>query len=119
MTIPITSFNCGSSQISKDFHKTLKSDTYSQLDINFISLEDNSLLNNSIVTGIVDITLAGATTRYSIQFVLKSNCGTILLSGTQPVNFSDFRLKAPQKFKGLIRVREILKVEFQLVLKAI
>jgi hypothetical protein len=119
MTIPIRSFNCGASQISKDFHKTLKSDTYPQLDINFISLEDNALHNNSVVNGIVDITLAGVTTRYSIGFALFSNNGTILLSGTQPVNFSDFNLEAPRKFKGLIRVREILNVEFHLVLKAV
>lgn len=119
MTIPIISFNCGAQQISRDFHETLKSDTYPQLDINFISLEDNALRNNSTVKGIVDITLAGVTTRYSIQFALISNRGTILLAGTQPVNFSDFKLKAPQKFKGLIRVREVLKVEFHLVLKAV
>jgi hypothetical protein len=119
MTVPITSFNCGGSQISRNFHKTLKSDAYPQLDINFISLENNSLHNNSLVSGIVDITLAGTTTRYDIQFVLKSTCGTIFLSGTQPVNFSDFKLKAPQKFKGLVRVHEILNVEFHLVIKAV
>lgn len=119
MTIPITSFNCGASQISKDFHKTLKSDTHPHLDISFISLEDNSLKNNSVVTGIVDITLAGATTRYNIQFALKSKCGTIFLSGTQSVKFSDFKLEAPKKFKGLIRVHEMLNVEFHLVLKAV
>ena len=119
MTIPISSFNCGAQQISKDFHKTLRSDRYPQLDINFISLESSALRNNSVVKGIVDITLAGATTRYSIQFDLNSDNGTILLSGTQPVNFSDFRLEAPRKFKGLIRVQEILNVEFYLVLKAV
>src|SRR5688572_18332120 len=32
MTIPIESFNCGAKQISKDFHKTLKSDKYPQLE---------------------------------------------------------------------------------------
>jgi hypothetical protein len=119
MTIPIGSFNCGARQISKDFHKTLKSDKYPKLEINFISLENNAFHNNSVVKGIVDITLAGATTRYCIQFALKSRDGTTLLSGTQTVNFSDFKLEAPQKFKGLIRVQEILTVEFHLVLKAV
>jgi hypothetical protein len=119
MSIPIRNFNCGARQISRDFHKTLRSDKYPQLEINFISLENNALHNNSVVKGIVDITLAGATTRYSIQFALKSRDGTTLLSGTQAVNFSDFKLEAPRKFKGLIRVQEILNVEFHLVLKAV
>jgi hypothetical protein len=119
MTIPIRSFNCGAQQISRDFQKALNSNKYPELDINFISLEDNALRDNSIVTGIVDITLAGVTTRYPIKFAFNSKNGIILLSGTQPVNFSDFKLKAPQKFKGLIRVEELLKVEFHLVLKAV
>jgi polyisoprenoid-binding protein YceI len=118
MTVPITSFNCGTQQISRDFQKALNSDKYPQIDINFISL-DNGLTNNTEVKGVVDITLAGVTTRYSIQFGLNCTNGTILLSGTQPVNFSDFNLKAPQKFRGLIRVEEILKVEFHLVLKPV
>jgi hypothetical protein len=119
MTIPITSFSCGTRQISKDFHETLKSDKYPHLEINFISLGNNALDNNSVVKGIVDITLAGATTRYCIRFALNSKNETIFLSGMQPVKFSDFNLKAPQKFKGLIRVQEILNVEFHLVLKAV
>jgi hypothetical protein len=119
MTIPIISFNCGAQQISRDFHKTLKSDRYPQLDINFISLENNALHDGSAVKGILDITLAGVTTRYEIKFALSSKEEMILLSGTQPVNFSDFKLEAPQKFQGLILVREILNVEFHLVLKAI
>lgn len=119
MTIPIRNFNCGAPQISKDFHKTLKSEQYPQLEINFISLQNNALDHVSVVNGIVDITLAGATTRYCIRFALDASNETILLSGTQRVNFSDFKLQAPQKFKGLIRVHEVLNVEFHLVLKAV
>jgi hypothetical protein len=119
MTIPITSFDCGSGQISKDFHKTLKSDTYPELDINFISLDNTSLTKNSIVRGVIDITLAGITTRYYIKFGVTLKNGTLLLGGYHPVNFADFRLKAPEKLKGLIRVREVLNVEFNLVLNAI
>jgi hypothetical protein len=92
MTVPIRNFNCGATQISKDFHKTLKADTYPQLDINFISLDKHPLDNNSAVTGIVDITLAGVTTRYSIRFILNALQETILLSGSQSVKFADITL---------------------------
>jgi hypothetical protein len=119
MTIPIRSFNCGAAQISKDFHKTLKSDTYPHLDINFISLENSSRQNKSLVNGIVDITLAGVTTRYCIKFALRAEKGNVLLSGTRTVNFAALRVEAPQKFSGLVRVRQVLNVEFHLVLKAV
>src|SRR5690606_18916028 len=39
MTIPIRNFDCGAKQISNDFRKTLKSETYPKLHIGFKSLE--------------------------------------------------------------------------------
>ena len=120
MTIPVRSFDCGARQISKDFWKTLKSETYPQLDIQFRSLQNISVKDNTFIKGVIDITLAGVTTRYTVRYhvdVMKGS--TILLKGMHPVNFSDFKLEAPEKMRGLIRVKEVLNVEFNLVLKAV
>jgi hypothetical protein len=119
MIIPIHDFNCGAPQISRDFYKTLKSDTYPELEITFISLENACVKNNTRVNGVLDITLAGTTVRYSVRFTLNVNSGTMLLSGMQTMKFTDFKLKAPEKFKGLIRVQDGLSVDFHLVLKVI
>lgn len=118
MSIPIRSFDCGTKQISKDFHKTLKSETYPELHIKFRSLKDFTVSNNSSIQAVVDITLAGVTVRYTIYFcsTLK-NKNTRMLTGRHRVNFSDFNLKAPEKFHGLIKVKEALDVQFDLVLK--
>lgn len=119
MTIPIRSFDCGANPISKDFWETLKADTYPDMKINFISLE-TPYTNTGKVKGVVDITLAGVTSRYTICYdaVVNEN-GTVLLAGMHSVNFSDFQLQAPEKLNGLIRVKEGLKVYFNLVLKEI
>ena len=119
MTIPIRNFDCGSRQISQDFWTTLKSDTYPKLDIDFISLQTTTVKNGSFVKGIVDITLAGVTTRYNMGFSMCVKDGTVQLSGKHPVSFADFGLKAPEKLKGLIRVQDVLHVEFHLVLKSV
>lgn len=119
MSIPIRSFDCGPNQISRDFRKTLKSDSYPQLHIIFRSLQNLTMINNSCITGIVDIMLAGVTARYSIRYDVTLNKNIVFLNGTQSVNFSDFNLEAPEKLKGLIKVNEALKVEFNLVLKEI
>ena len=119
MTIPIRSFDCGAKQISKDFWKTLKSETFPQLKINFRSLQNLPVKNNKYVNGIVDITLAGVTAQYTIRYYVSRDKNVILLNGIQSVNFSDFKLEAPEKLKGLIKVNESLKVEFNLVLKEI
>lgn len=119
MTIPVANFNCGTTQISKDFLATLKSDRYPQLTIHFVSLQTTTLKNNSCVAGTVDITLAGETTRYNINFLIETDRGNITLSGNHPVSFGDFKLKAPTKLNGLIRVKEVLRVHLHLAMKAI
>lgn len=120
MTIPVRSFDCGTRQISKDFWRTLKSETYPELDINFRSLQNIAFKDNSYTYGVVDIKLAGVTARYKIRYrVSVKETNTILLNGLQKVNFSDFNLEAPRKMKGLIKVKEVLNVEFNLVLRKI
>lgn len=120
MTVPVRSFDCGAKPISKDFWKTLKSDTYPEMSINFISLQNLYFKDNSNIDGIVDITLAGVTTRYTIKYSVhvKDN-GSVLLRGRHTVNFSDFQLVAPEKLNGLIKVKEVLKVDFNLLLKEV
>jgi hypothetical protein len=120
MTIPVRSFDCGGRQISRDFWQTLKAETYPRLNINFRSLENLSNKDHNIVKGVVDITLAGTTARYTICYrVTRKDNVTVLLNGSRIVNFSDFNLEAPEKLNGLIKVNQSLNVEFNLVLKAI
>lgn len=120
MTVPIRNFDCGAKPISKDFRKTLKAETHPNLEINFVSFTTMYFKDKSTIKGVVDITLAGVTTRYTIcyQVTVKQN-GKVLLNGIQAVNFSHFHLAAPEKLKGLIKVKDGLKVEFNLVLKEV
>lgn len=120
MTLPIRSFDCGAKPISKDFWKTLRAETHPDLEINFISLQTPYFRDGKDIKGVVDIRLAGVTTRYTIEYHVKvRDDGSILLNGAHAVNFSDFQLEAPEKLKGLIRVKEVLNVEFNLVLKEV
>jgi hypothetical protein len=120
MTIPVRSFDCGARPISRDFWTTLKSETYPDMMINFISLDRADLRRCGDVKGVMDITLAGVTARYTVCYhsTIERN-GTILLTGSHSVNFSDFRLHAPEKMNGLIKVKEGLKVNFNLILKEV
>lgn len=120
MTIPIRSFDCGSQPISRDFRKALRAETYPNLEINFISLENDNFKDEGHTKGVVDITIAGTTTRYVVryQISLKPN-GNMHLKGVHTVKFSDFGLVAPEKLKGLIKVKEGLTVGFDLVLKEV
>jgi hypothetical protein len=120
MTIPVRNFDCGARAISKDFQATLKSDDYPTMSVAFISLQYVEHQGKGCAVGVMDITIAGVTTRYTVayQSSVTSN-GCLRLTGVHTVNFSDFRLSAPEKFRGLVKVREGLKVYFNLVLKEI
>jgi hypothetical protein len=119
MSIPIQHFDCGSRQISKDFRKTLKSDAFPYIDIRFISLGGNTVADKKALSGKMDIVIAGVTRRYAVRFKAESKNGQVVLSGGQSVSFADFNLKAPEKLRGMIRVKEVLQVEFYLVLKSV
>ena len=120
MIVPIRSFDCGAKPISKDFWNTLKSESHPNLEIRFISLESLHFKKNSYIKGIVDITLAGVTARYAVCYAvqIKDN-SAVLLKGAHSVNFADFGLEAPRKMRGLIKVKEALNVEFNLILREI
>lgn len=120
MTIPIRSFDCGTHPISRDFRATLKSDAYPTMTIAFISLEYVEPQGKGRAVGVMDITIAGATTRYTVAYhsALTKN-GCLRLTGVHTVTFSDFRLSAPEKLRGLVKVKEGLNVYFNLVLKEI
>jgi len=120
MRIAVNNFNCGNKQITKDFLQTLKSKEYPQIEISFLSFTNGSLTDKSTVDGIVDITLAGTTKRYTVSYFARvpSN-GVLLLTGKKAVDFSDFNLKPPSKLMGMVQVQESLEVEFNLMLKTI
>ncbi len=120
MVIPVVDFDCGGAQISKDFRKTLKSEQFPHLEIRFRSLKNTSLVNHSFIYGVADITLAGVTRCFTIGYRVELKDGdTILLHGTHRVHFSDFNLVAPQRLNGLIKVKDNLDVQFDLVLKKV
>ena len=120
MTIPIKNFDCGARAISKDFQATLKSDDYPTMSVAFISLQYVEHQGKGCAVGVMDITIAGVTTQYTVAYRsgVTSN-GRLRLTGVHTVNFSDFRLSAPEKFRGLVRVKEGLKVYFNLVFKEV
>lgn len=120
MIIPIKNFDCGNRQITKDFWATLKSEDYPELTIEFKSLQNVPTKSNTYINGKVEITLAGACSQYDVRYqAVHKGANTLHLQGAQSVNFSDFKLKAPQKVMGLVQVHECLDVEFNLVLKSI
>lgn len=115
-----TGFDCQHPIMTRDFKKTLNADEFPEIQIKFIDLSTNPILNDdSKLEGNVEITMAGMTKVYDINCeVTKDEKGNKYLKGSQLFTFSEFGLDRPKKFFGAIRVRDEVSVDFRLKMDA-
>ncbi|HVW94521.1 MAG TPA: hypothetical protein VHA56_00965 [Mucilaginibacter sp.] len=113
--LQIKSFDCHNSLMTRDLRKTLRDDQFPLLHIRFISLSKmpDVTAQESELTGLVDIGLAGVQKRFTIAYRLQKGAGgNIRLLGSQQIRFSDFNLIPPRKLGGMIRTNDTLYVDF-------
>lgn len=118
----VTSFDCHNYLIRKDLRKTLKADQYPKMIIRFLTLKTMPLLSSKTeqVTGWVEVELAGMKKTFELTYTFKKTSpGIIWLKGGRNFSFSDFRLSAPRKLAGLVKIKDEFIVNFQLVLKTL
>lgn len=123
LIIPVDDFDCHHRIMTKDLQKTLKSDQFPYMLINFkhfSRLPSDIRPHTEDFYSIAEITLAGSTKKFTIYFKAKSiQQNTIELVGQKIILFSDFHLKPPSKLGGTIKVRNELDVQFNLNLKRV
>jgi len=121
LSIDIKRFDCHNKYITEDFRSALKADKSPKLRIVFVTIEQfSNSSDNQLVKGTVDIQLADVTKRAEIAYRVKTMPGNqIQMNGSHVFSFSDFNLKAPRKLAGLIKTKDEIKVNFQLLFKAI
>lgn len=115
-----STFDCGMSIMTSDFRKTIKSESYPAIIIDFISFERNPTYKpgEENFIGILKISLAGVTKLFEVNcFIETKPDGLIHLKGGREFTFADFGLKPPTRMMGTIKVQEGLIVKFHLVLK--
>lgn len=115
-----STFDCGMAIMTSDFRKTIKSDVYPAIVIDFISFERNPSYKQGQENfiGILKISLAGNTKLFEVNCSIETQpSGLIHLKGGRQFTFADFGLKPPTRMMGTIKVQEELYVKFHLVLK--
>jgi hypothetical protein len=108
-------FDCGGSGINADFHELIKSETYPQI---FITLKEISKdpKDDALVNAVLNLDIAGTTKAYIIPVKLEGE-DNLLLKGILSLNIRDFNLEPPKKALGLIVVKDIIEINFQLKIK--
>jgi hypothetical protein len=119
LQVDIVKFDCHNRTLTGDLRKTLKSGEYPVLVIRFLSLERAPVIQNSkdFLRGWVEIKLAGSSKRFEVDYsFVKTGSSSIQLNGNRSFSFADFKLTPPKKFAGLIKVKDKLRVDFNLLL---
>lgn len=110
--IPVQDFRGDSKAMEKDFHQLVKSEQYPAIVIDFKRFRKlNS--GESHYLAMVNITMAGITRSYGIPVRVHSHReGSLCLQGQKAVRITDFNLQPPEKFFGLVEVRDYIHIDF-------
>jgi len=116
INIAVEAFNCSNSGITKEFKKTLNQKQFPNLNIKLLSFKKEifSKLNKGIFQGKVEIQLAGVTKGFYVDYTCTESSlkNKFILKGFKVLKFSDFNIKAPEKFGGLLKTKEELTIQF-------
>lgn len=107
--IPVSMFESDNKMALRDFKKLIKSTDYPHiiLKINHISPEKTSLKNKeSKLIANIDLTIAGQTKRYAVDFQITKIDTNYQLAGSKRISIRDFGLEPPTTMMGLIKVSE-------------
>ncbi len=119
INMKVKSFDCENRVMTRDLRETLQKDAYPEITVDVVSitLPDNDGKSHK-VDGQAEITLAGETRLMDFTWeVSYPNSQKIRLSGNRELKFSQFNIDPPTKMMGMIRVRDELLVDFDLVLE--
>jgi len=105
-------FDCGGFGINNDFQELLKTKSYPQV---FIKLREITKDQNdeSLVQALVDLEIAGITKSYTVPIELKEE-GIMSIKGVLALNIRDFNLEPPKKALGMIVVKDVIEINFEL-----
>ncbi len=121
--VDTNNFDCGQKKITRDFKKTLKSDSHPNIVLNYKEikvLEPDSGSTTPRVLCDVDITIADVTKTYTIEFHgIRLEGDVLSFQGMQTIDMRAFGLDPPSPLMGLIKVEDEVNVGFSLFVRFI
>ena len=115
---PVDKLECGNGQMNGHMRKALKSEEHAQIAFRMTSYELTRSNDSLIVTIAGSLTLGG--TEKPVELVALAAPapeGTLRIAGTHSLKMTDFGLKPPTLMFGRIKVHDLVKVGFDVVLK--
>lgn len=106
-------FDCGSKGINKDFNKLLKTESHPQIILTLNNLYLKTHHENTVEASVC-IKMAGVEKQYNVPVELNQK-DNLDVRGQMLLKISDFNLEPPQKMLGLIKVKNTITINFNLI----
>ncbi|MFN1836139.1 YceI family protein [Balneola sp. MJW-20] len=117
LTLKVDNFNCGKRGINRDFKKTLKHEEYPEIRINVKQLNGRESLDSLPTMARVDIELAGVTKEFDIDLSEVSLYeDKTQVKGKKTLRMSEFNLNPPSPLFGLIKIKDEMVIDFNLII---
>jgi hypothetical protein len=120
--IAVKNFDSNNKMALRDFLKLVKSTIYPDIKItlNYIENHSNDVLSDySKGQASVNITITNVTRQYLIPVSSNKSSDLYNLTGKMKLNIKDFGLVPPNVMFGLIKVNELIDIDFHLICKII
>ncbi|NJW52328.1 YceI family protein [Salinimicrobium oceani] len=113
LTLNNRGFDCGSKGINSDFHDLLQTRKHPEivLELNEVALSSN---NKGLAT--IYISIAGKKKHFQVPVSIK-NGAIAQFQGILSLNIKDYDLEPPKKLFGMIVVKDVIEIEFDLHVK--
>jgi len=113
--IPVNTIRCGNRQMERDLYRALRADHHPSIDFRFTNM--NREADRAMIRG--NASLAGTTRPIEIDAAVQRTAdGRVALHARLPLRMTDFRIEPPTALFGIIKVKNELVVELDLVLQA-
>jgi len=122
INFPVAKLDCGADAINKDMFDLLKAKEYPEITLDFLDFSapewkktEKNLTSTAHAK--INIILAGTSIPYFVHLdLIKINDGRILLTGQKKLKMTDFKIKPKTYLFGLVKIKELIEVDFELIL---
>ena len=115
-------FKCDNKAMTQDFLKSLKSEIYPTIEIEFLSFQLNTLVENqhkqSNVKADLLVSLAGVDKNFTILLdFIEFKMYEFTIKGSKQATMSDFEIVPPTALFGMVKVEDVIELEFDITFK--
>jgi len=115
LTLPNLEFNCGGKAINKDFNKLLNTEEHPEIILKLKEIS-KAKKESGFITATIEITISNIMRAYTVPITIANSEG-LQVSGVMPLDINDFKLTAPTKMLGMVKVSPEIEIQFSLKIK--